>query len=315
MGLTKWTETFLKPSEHNANDAFPIVLSGMNTIRQLIDRAGVWSAGMIEGWADAYIDSNGRENSVTGGTAIFATDRFAPDVIAGTVENANTDTTNGSSLSYNYDVTIVADGFFSAVRIASSGSNFATENLTIKKNGVIVATKSASSAVNDYTFTLTSSDYNEFLRVGDTVNIAISVSGTNSETQSGVSYSQTNFTSSSVTVNSSTGGDELSYTPITVDTTPFTIIHTIPSGTFATAIELGIGVPLIAEWETGANIEYKLSNGSDDSGWLSCSNAPEVSTFTAFGAGEPTTLTVRLTSKTGGLAGLPSIKGFWNYSE
>jgi len=44
-----------------------MVTQGMNTIRQLQDRAITFSVGQIEGWGEAYIDSNGRQNSVVTG--------------------------------------------------------------------------------------------------------------------------------------------------------------------------------------------------------------------------------------------------------
>ena len=45
--------------------------------------------------------------------------------------------------------------------------------------------------------------------------------------------------------------DEISYFPIT---------HDIPAGTFSSAISSAIGVPLVADWETGADIKYKVIN-------------------------------------------------------
>ena len=37
---------------------------GLNHIRQLINRAGVYSAGNIGGWGEAYVDTDGQNNSV-----------------------------------------------------------------------------------------------------------------------------------------------------------------------------------------------------------------------------------------------------------
>ena len=152
-----------------------LTLIGLNTIRQLIARAGIWSKGLIDGYGDAYIDSNGRENSVNTGTstATFDTTKYKPD------------------------------------------------------------------------------------------------------------------------------------------TTAKTVIHAIPTGTFSSTISTAVGVPMIEDWETGDDIQYKLTNAGEDSGWLSCGNTPGVSSFTAF-TSEPTTLTVNLIPKVSApTTGYPSVKGFF----
>jgi len=84
--------------------------------------------------------------------------------------------------------------------------------------------------------------------------------------------------------------------------------HTIPSGTFNTAISSGFLTALVENWEAGANIQYKLLNtGGDDSGWLDYN---KVSEFTAFTNGEPDELQVKLIPKTTSpTTGYPSIKG------
>ena len=89
----------------------------------------------------------------------------------------------------------------------------------------------------------------------------------------------------------------------------FTVIQTIPTGTFDSAINGAIGVPFYGVLESGAVVQYKLSNGSDDTGWL---NVVTVDSFTAFSGGEPTTLTIGLTPKpTSSSVESPSIRGFW----
>jgi len=39
------------------------------------------------------------------------------------------------------------------------------------------------------------------------------------------------------------------------------ITHDLPAGTFNSTISSAIGVPLVEDWETGADIQYKLNNG------------------------------------------------------
>ena len=69
---------------------------------------------------------------------------------------------------------------------------------------------------------------------------------------------------------------------------------------------------MIEDWEDGANIQYKLTNATEDTGWLDAMNtSPEVNSFTAF-TSEPTTLIVKLIPKTTSpTAGYPSVKGFY----
>jgi len=95
----------------------------------------------------------------------------------------------------------------------------------------------------------------------------------------------------------------------------FIVTHTIPTGTFPATISSAIGVAKIApaSWEDGADIKFKLTNATEDTGWLNCSNSPEISTFTAF-TSEPTKLIVKLISKSGGVA-LLAINGFWVYAD
>jgi len=53
-------------------------VSGKNIIRSLIDRAGVFSAGKDDMWGDAYVDADGREDSVVAALtdATFNTDKY-----------------------------------------------------------------------------------------------------------------------------------------------------------------------------------------------------------------------------------------------
>ena len=69
-------------SELNSNFSSAYTLQGLNHIRQLIDRNGVYSKGFIDGWGEAYIDINGRNDSVDTTwsitQSIFDTDKYSP---------------------------------------------------------------------------------------------------------------------------------------------------------------------------------------------------------------------------------------------
>lgn len=92
----------------------------------------------------------------------------------------------------------------------------------------------------------------------------------------------------------------------TTETFQNTVVHSIPSGTFSSTISSAFMTALVEDWEAGANIQFKLTNGTDDTGWLDYN---EIQTFTAF-ASEPDELQVKLVPKsTSPTAGYPSING------
>lgn len=88
--------------------------------------------------------------------------------------------------------------------------------------------------------------------------------------------------------------------------------HTIPSGTFNSTINSGVCVPKIEDWETGANIQYKFQNATEDSGWF---DYTEVANFTAF-TSEPTKFILRFVpTDTSPTSGYPSVNGVWYYAK
>ena len=94
----------------------------------------------------------------------------------------------------------------------------------------------------------------------------------------------------------------------TVTTSSLIITQDLPSGSFSSTISSSFGTALVEDWEDGADIQYKLTNATEDTGWLTYN---EVSTFTAF-TSEPTKCIVKLIPKTTSpQVGVPSIKGFY----
>jgi len=91
----------------------------------------------------------------------------------------------------------------------------------------------------------------------------------------------------------------------TISSVDSIITHTIPSGTFNSTISSFIASCIVEDWETGANIQIKLTNSTEDSGWF---DYRELAQFTAF-TSEPTTLITKLIPKTTSpTAGYPSIR-------
>ena len=385
-------------------------IAGLNVIRGLIDRAGVWSAGMIDWWGDAYIDADGRENSViiasTGAT--FDTNKYkvtiAPTVYVEITATSLTPSnfainncllipniTNGKWLLYCTTGTnevkisqIYKTLFYGTDGTDPRASATYITGLTALKTSITndigkrahYAKWSAANppgvSIANYVGTFANNSTNNNCRLysnlrfsnlsrtatisfpsGTTVN---SVSnGTSAEIGTDTSSENKNNPTSVIanfdlsggagasngdyatclTIcvggitwnNTSNFGTFTSKDFFTVNSVPdFTdgtsismaeyvrgIFHNIPTGTFPATISKAIGVPLIADWETGADIQYKLTNtGGDDSGWLDAmDSSPEISSFTAFSNGEPDTLIVKLIPKdTDPTAGYPSIKGF-----
>ena len=48
-----------------------------------------------------------------------------------------------------------------------------------------------------------------------------------------------------------------------------TITHTIPTGTFGSTLSSAFATFKAEDWESGADVQYKLTNATEDTGWLS----------------------------------------------
>jgi hypothetical protein len=302
-------------AEVNANTAKHMTLTGLNTIRSLIDRAGVWSKGNIDGWGDAYIDADGREGSVTGGTATFVNDGTFKPLVAGATEASPAPTGTGNASYDGLSGTINTDGIFTKVQFIPSQN--LTYTVSITKNAVGVASKSVGGSSGSLaTVNFTTTDYSLLLANGDT--FGITIGGGQVYRGTGISFDGTNFDYGPTQSPNRNGGgdfDFLTFTPYTTSSAK-TIVHTIPAGTFPATMSKAILVPLLQNWETGADITYTLTNAVvETTGTLTCSNTPALSSFTAF-TSQPTTLTITLTPKSSSPTfTYPSLKGFWVYGE
>jgi hypothetical protein len=93
------------------------------------------------------------------------------------------------------------------------------------------------------------------------------------------------------------------------------LAHTIPSGTFPSNISSFYGVALIKDYEAGCDIQMKLTNSGNDSGYFSILDSNIIAEFTAF-TSEPTTCYVKLIPKAVGSTGKnPSIYGIGVYAK
>lgn len=323
MTLTKVIAGNLaKPSEANANWASSLRAAGLNTVRQLIDRDIDFSAGTTDCFADAYVDADGRENTVnTGSTVAFADllnlKRVPTCTLTAQLDTLHTTSSSGSwtntSNAFNFnlsDAATVSAGA-SAIRTHTFGTTFSAKTITRVYYSVQFQSSSGS---NNYLYLQT---YD-----GSTWNTVLTIKPQN--TTGGDILFQGTYD-----VNSSVQGVRLSFQIYYNSTltqsvyvlqygqgnTSEEIVHTIPSGRLPATISSSCLVPFIADWETGADIQYKLTNGSSDTGWLSCGTTTPISNFAAFST-EPTTLTIKLIPKSSSpTAGFPSIRGFTLFAE
>ena len=96
------------------------------------------------------------------------------------------------------------------------------------------------------------------------------------------------------------------------------VVHTIPANTFKSTIKNLFAATLIADYESGIDIQVKLKNASEDSGFMSIFDASsnvKWNTFTPFTT-EPTQLIIKLVPKSSSpTTGYPSIYGFGSMGD
>ena len=114
------------------------------------------------------------------------------------------------------------------------------------------------------------------------------------------SYGDASFTSYGVRMTS------LSTSDLT-----YIVSHTIPANSFPTSITSAILVPMIADWESGNDIQYRITSSTIVSSWLSCSNNPSISEIYPISGSNTINLTIKLIPKTSTpTTGYPAIYGY-----
>lgn len=283
MPVTLGTPPFSLTSGQRAAISNGVALAAMNNIRQLIAGAITNGTDGKDIYAEAYIDSDGRNNSVSGATATFNTNYYGRT--AAVTGSEETKQFNGGSLT-SVSFTIVLNQAGIVTQIGYDGQNVA-RTITIS-DGVSSASKSQTAASG--TFTFTPSDYSGkgYLAAGN-VTISIASAGTTyvlaNQTYDGTLFDITNQPVIA-------GGGTMGVKAIDVVTNA-TITHTIAAGKFPAGITNACFKTLVKNYESGQSIQYKLTSAVDDSGYI---NDGETGTFTAF-AQAPTALIVKLTAK------------------
>jgi len=316
--------------ELNENSAVFLTQSGLNLIRQLQDRGVDFSNGEIDGFAEAYVGENGRRNTVTtnlygSGAAVFDTDEYIPglsDVEDGATITEDAFSSNNNAQGWSNPENIrdndpstaasasAIDGSFTDTGTYEYyiGFTFSSQYIStfISKFGCFLGGDAADAYVDLETYD--GNSWSQFTRIAGGGEVSLSDSTRTYNIDNTIQGIRLYFYDD-------TGSD---FTTIEADVFDMRL-GSLDSGIIEHNVtELGsniqnaIGIPLINNWEDGADIQYKLSNSSgDDTGFLPAGNTPEVSEFTQFSA-EPDTLTVKLVPKdTSPSADTPSIKGFY----
>jgi len=301
-----------------------LVQSGLNSVRQLIDRDVIVSKGNIEGFGEAYIDADGRKDSVyvdagypqSGSTDIPALYNAGTTTYYHGMSNIMTGTTDTdgvvlSDLPNAFDDDFVTYAGWSDTGIGSAysyvGKVFAERKVEyIKFKFKVVTSYGAKIGIQTYNGSSWTEVYEEIkggwgsgggsgtyyytYKVDDTiqgVRLKIAVNSHSSISQA-----------REVDLYELQEGD-------IVDSE---VVHSIPTDSMPNNMTNSLLVPFYSNYEEGNSVEYKLTNGTSDTGWLD-TNKRE--TFTAFDA-QPTQLIVKLKVKdTSPTWGYPSIKGVY----
>lgn len=265
-------------------------------IRRLIAGTTTYGTDKKDLWGDAFIDSDGRNNSVSAGdtTAVFNTNKYQPIVAA----SGSADTKNGTNSTSTGDtVTISATAAVLGIVKEVYCYFQASGNVVIKNaSGSAIATK-ASGGTGYRTVTFATTDYSEFIPAG---NFSIQfASAINKDTGSTRSHAGTKWSFTNQNYPESAGA-YISYDSLTISEALLTL--TIPANTYPAAITAAHFKTLVSNDETGTTLQWKLTNATEDTGYFNDGQVGD--TFTPF-TSTPTKLILKLTPK----ASSPSVVG------
>lgn len=282
----------------------------LNTISQLQDRSITFSAdgGLF---AEAYVDSTGRNDSInsTDTDAIFLSDRYVPYATlttTGSSEATGNWLVSSSKTSVTITVTAISNTIVDTIRVGSNDTG--TVTVIVKKDGETIASKSVSGPdSSDAVITFTSSDFTDVFETTSTNTITVTHSGANDLLSTSGSYSGTLFNVSAQTVFGTYSGNSLSLIECSAVYEDSVVVHDIPTGTFSDTFQTSFLTAKVVDLEEGSNIQYKLTNATEDTGYVDYNEILKASSaFTS----EPTKLYVKLVPKTTSpTAGTPSISG------
>lgn len=326
MAFTTFTNgTTANATEVNANFNESLNISGKNLVRQLVTSSQLFSSSGDDWFGEAYTDSDGRMNTVNQDNTTAYNGRSNNTMMVPVVNLASSDTVSNpnsfSNPTYAFDTSLSTYAYLQGSNIQSQylptlGTTFSAKTVKLVKYKFYAG---GGNNIHGASITVKLQTYD-----GGTWNTEYTIT-----TVSGTGTCNTGVITGGFLLNKSVSGVRLYFEcnggaptygaiwdvyvyMLNYGDTPSSygeISHNIPTGTFSSTSSKAFLSPLIADWETGADIQYKIQNASEDSGWLSCGNSPLISSFTAF-TSEPTTLTVKLIPKSSSpTAGYPAIYG------
>lgn len=316
--MTKFQDQKATDYQVNANFNRAWAFSILNKIRQNIDRVSVDSAGQDDIFSEAYVDSNGQNNTVNTGatTALFDTNKYKPTFTindAGTTESTGWSGTDISHTVYDgVKITVTND---CAIKSVTTFGGFpivgGTCRILDSGKNIIHETSFVSFTATFDSVWLTTGDY--FVVVGDSgASYASYRDGTPTFPRNGTNLNIT----TSITGNTETSafgymiGNIVTSTDITVN--EVIIEHTIPANTYPATVSKLIGKVLFEDWESGITVQHRLENGSENSGWIDDGELGEFTAFTLEATKYLTKLTPKSSTPT---PGFPSVRGSGFYAE
>lgn len=286
---------------------FSGIKSGIRSLlRTLQDRSVTIGAGTLEVIGESYIDTTGRMNSVT---------------VANTLATFDT-----NKYKYSKTETVSHDGSFTGASSVTYKSGFKIKTKCAGKLSVI--TKEAScTATKAY---VTDSSLNVIATATFSGNVATFASPVNLTKgtsyyvlvdKEGASYSMRYTSSLSYPISKTFASYEIGRYS-SEDTGGYSIVnfiyectedivieHAIPDGTIPAGINKLVCDSILGEFESGSDVQVKIANDTEDSGYISIINMSEPFEFTAF-ASKPTKAIIKLIPRgTSPTTGYPSVIG------
>jgi len=299
--------------EWMANVLESLSLGGLNLIRMLQDRSVDFSADGSDWFAEAYVDADGRENSVdtSSTTATFDTDKYTTIL----TDEASSDTTHDPNSFTNPENAFDSNDSTYASKNAGSGTTatfYIGKTFSSKKIGALrwkthqQWDNNQSGSFEIRVETYDGSSWNDLKQIAYYSDSTIDSFDSNGVTSINTTCQGIRLKLINTAGSSRNNQIAYIYSLEYGEVTEAKVYHTIPSGSLSSTVSSSYAKVMYDDYESGVSVQYKLTNSSEDSGWL---DENKLSTFTTF-TSEPTTLIVKLNPKsTSPTAGYPSIKG------
>lgn len=322
MALTKFINgTVADATNVNANFSKCLQLNMLNTIRTLQDRAITFSKANQDVFADAYTSATGRMSYTTSGgntTATFDTNKYKVSPLNDGTINHDVTFTNES---YLFDNNSATEASYSESGSTSASSTHYLGKIFTSRYIDRIYVKASTTITNGNGSLASRTFIVETYNGSSWSTLQTIYSGTGNGAQSFDNYMTVNATIQGIRISaslSSTTGAAYTfawdYFTLNYSNADSYVEMNIPAGTFPATISNFYASSLIADWETGADIQMKLTNASEDSGYFSIVNMSSLATFTAF-TSEPTKAYIKLIPKSSPTAGYPAIYGISVYAN